>query len=140
MTTKIISTLTGLVLLLAVAAPLHAGSILNHEMTVSVPFGFIAGDKSLPAGDYSVQVNPERGSVVLHQEGQSPLILLTNQRESANNPSRGKLVFKRYGANFFLSEVWNQDNATGQALTPSAAEKEMAHKKQPEQILVVQAR
>ena len=140
MTTKIISTLTGLVLLLAVAAPLHAGSILNHEMTVSVPFGFIAGDKSLPAGDYSVQVNPERGSVVLHQEGQSPLMLLTNQRESTNTSPRGKLVFKRYGANFFLSEVWNQDNATGQALTPSAAEKEMAHKKQPEQILVVQAR
>ncbi len=140
MTTKIINTLTGLVLLLAVAAPLHAGSILNHEMTVSVPFGFIAGDKSLPAGDYSVQVNPERGSVVLHQEGQRPLILLTNQRESTNAPPRGKLVFKRYGANFFLSEVWNQDNATGQALTPSAAEKEMAHKKQPEQILVVQAR
>ena len=140
MTTKIINALTGLVLLLAVAAPLHAGSILNHEMTVSVPFGFIAGDKSLPAGDYSVQVNPERGSVVLHQEGQSPLILLTNQRESTNTPPRGKLVFKRYGANFFLSEVWNQDNATGQALTPSAAEKEMAHKKQPEQILVVQAR
>ena len=140
MTTKIINTLSGLVLLLAVAAPLHAGSILNHEMTVSVPFGFIAGDKSLPAGDYSVQVNPERGSVVLHQEGQRPLILLTNQRESTNTPPRGKLVFKRYGANFFLSEVWNQDNATGQALTPSAAEKEMAHKKQPEQILVVQAR
>ena len=140
MTTKIINTLTGLVLLLAVAAPLHAGSILNHEMTVSVPFGFIAGDKSLPAGDYSVQVNPERGSVVLHQEGQTPLILLTNRRESANSPSRGKLVFKRYGANFFLSEVWNQDNATGQALTPSAREKEMARRKQPEQILVVQAR
>ena len=140
MTTKIINTLTGLVLLLAVAAPLHAGSILNHEMTVSVPFGFIAGDRSLPAGDYSVQVNPERGSVVLHQEGQSPLLLLTNQKESTNTPPRGKLVFKRYGANFFLSEVWSQDNATGQALTPSAAEKEMAHKKQPEQILVVQAR
>jgi len=140
MTTKIINTLIGLVLLLAVAAPLHAGSILNHEMTVSVPFGFTAGDKSLPAGDYSVQVNPERGSVVLHQEGQSPLILLTNQRESTNTPPRGKLVFKRYGANFFLSEVWNQDNATGQALTPSAREKEMARHKQPEQILVVQAR
>jgi hypothetical protein len=140
MTTKIINTLTGLVLLLAVAAPLHAGSILNHEMTVSVPFGFIAGDKSLPAGDYSVHVNPERGSVVLHQEGQSPLIVLTNQRESTNTPRRGKLVFKRYGANFFLSEVWNQDNATGRALTPSAAEKEMARKKKPEQILVVQAR
>jgi len=140
MTTKIISTLTGLVLLLAVAAPLHAGSILNHEMTVSVPFGFIAGDKSLPAGDYSVQVNPERGSVVLRQEGQSPLILLTNQRESTNTPPRGKLVFKRYGTSFFLAEVWSQANATGQTLTPGAREKELARHKQPEQILVVQVR
>jgi len=140
MTTKIISTLTGLVLLLAVAAPLHAGSILNHEMTVSVPFGFIAGDKSLPAGDYSVQVNPERGSVVLRQEGQDPLMMLTNRKESRSAPQRGKLVFQRYGTSFFLAEVWSQANATGQTLTPGAREKELARHKQPEQILVVQVR
>jgi len=140
MTTKIISTLTGLVLLLAVAAPLHAGSILNHEMTVSVPFGFIAGDKSLPAGDYSVQVNPERGSVVLRQEGQDPLMILTNRKESRSAPQRGKLVFQRYGTSFFLAEVWSQANATGQTLTPGAREKELARHKQPEQILVVQVR
>ena len=140
MTTKIINTLTGLVLLLAVAAPLHAGSILNHEMTVSVPFGFIAGDKSLPAGDYSVQVNPERGSVVLHQEGQDPLMILTNRKESRSAPQRGKLVFQRYGTSFFLAEVWSQANATGQTLTPGAREKELARHKQPEQILVVQVR
>ena len=131
MTTKIINTLTGLVLLLAVAAPLHAGSILNHEMTVSVPFGFIAGDKSLPAGDYSVQVNPERGSVVLRQEGQETI---------SQRPQRGKLVFQRYGTSFFLAEVWSQANATGQTLTTGAREKELARNKQPEQILVVQAR
>ena len=140
MTTKIINTLTGLVLLLAVAAPLHAGSILNHEMTVSVPFGFIAGDKSLPAGDYSVQVNPERGSVVLRGEGQKPLMFLTNRKESRSAPQRGKLVFQRYGTVVFLAEVWSQANATGQTLTPGAREKELARHKQPEQILVVQAR
>jgi hypothetical protein len=140
MTTKIINTLTGLVLLLAVAAPLHAGSILNHEMTVSVPFGFIAGDKSLPAGDYSVQVNQERGTVVLRQEDQSPLMILTIRKESRSVPQRGRLVFQRYGTSFFLAEVWSQANATGQTLTPGAREKELARHKQPEQILVVQVR
>ena len=140
MTTKIINTLTGLVLLLAVAAPLHAGSILNHEMTVSVPFGFIAGDKSLPAGDYSVQVNQERGTVVLRQEDQSPLMILTIRKESRSVPQRGRLVFQRYGTSFFLAEVWSQANATGQTLTPGAREKELARHKQPEQILIVQAR
>ncbi len=109
-------------------------------MTVSVPFGFIAGDKSLPAGDYSVQVNPERGSVVLRQEGQDPLMILTNRKESRSAPQRGKLVFQRYGTSFFLAEVWSQANATGQTLTPGAREKELARHKQPEQILVVQVR
>jgi hypothetical protein len=139
MTKKIVSTLAGLVLLLAVA-PLYAGSILNHEMTVSVPFGFVAGDKFLPAGDYTVQVNQERCTVVLRQDGQNPLMLLTIQKESSNTPQRGKLVFQRYGASFFLAEVWSQANATGQTFTPGAREKELARHKQPEQILVVQAR
>ncbi len=140
MTTKIINTLTGLVLLLAVAAPLQAGSILNHEMTVTVPFEFAAGDKVLPAGDYTVQLSAERGTVVLRGEGQKPLMFLTVRKESRSAPQRGKLVFQRYGTSFFLAEVWNQDNSTGQTLAPSAREKEMARHKQPEQILVVQAR
>ena len=141
MTKKILDILTGLILLFAVAAPLQAGSILNHEMTVTVGFEFAAGDKLLPAGDYTVQLNPERGTVVLRGEGQKPLMLLTARKESRSAPQRGKLVFQRYGTSFFLNEVWSQDNSTGQTLAPSAREKEMARReKQPQQFLVVLAR
>ena len=122
------------------AAPLQAGSILNPEMTVTAPFEFAAGDKVLPAGDYTVQVNPERGSVVMRGEGHRSQILLTIRKESRSAPQRGKLVFQRYGTSFFLAEIWSQDNATGETLAPSAREKELARNKQPEQILVVQAR
>ena len=140
MTKKILSTITGLILLLAVAAPLYVGSILNHEMTVTVPFEFAAGDRVLAAGDYIVQVNFERGTVVLMGDGHRSLMLLTIRKESSSAPRRGKLVFQRYGASFFLAEVWSQDSATGETLAPNAREKELARKKQPEQILVVQAR
>ena len=141
MTKKILNTLAGLILLYAVAAPLQAGSILNHEMTVTIGFEFAAGDKLLPAGDYTLQLNPERGTVVLRGEGQKPLMLLTARKESRSVPQRGKLVFQRYGTSFFLNEVWSQDNNTGQTLAPSAWEKEMARRqKQPQQILVVLAR
>lgn len=139
MTKKILNTLAGLILLFAVAAPIQAGSILNHEMTVTVPFEFAAGDKVLPAGDYIVQVNPERGSVVLLGEHRSR-ILLTIRKELRTVPVLGKLVFRRYGTSFFLAEVWSQNNATGAMLPPSSREKELARKQQPEQILVAQAR
>ena len=137
MTKKILNTLAGLILLFAVAAPLQAGSILNPEMTVTVPFEFAAGDKVLPAGDYTVQVNPERGSVVLRGEGHRSQILLTIRKESRTVPVLGKLVFQRYGASFFLAEVWSQNNATGATLAPSSREKELARKKQPDRKSVV---
>jgi hypothetical protein len=140
MTKKILNTLAGLILLFAVAAPLQAGSIFNHEMTVTVGFEFAAGDKLLPAGDYTVQVNPDRGIVVLRNEGEKALILLTVRKESRSAPQRGKLVFQRYGDSLFLTEVWSQNNAIGQSLAPSAREKELAREKHPEQTLVVQAR
>ena len=141
MTKKILDILAGLILLFAAAAPLQAGSILNHEMTVTVGFEFAAGDKLLPAGDYTVQLNPEHGTVVLRGEGQKPLMLLTARKESRSAPLRGKLVFQRYGTSFFLNEVWSQDNSTGQTLAPSSREKEMARReKQGQQILVVLAR
>ena|ERR1700693_507246 len=140
MTKKMLTSLAGLILLCAVATPVQAGSILNHEMTVTVPFEFTAGDRILPASDYSVQVNPERGTVLLLSEGQRPLMLLTIRKESRSAPQRGQLVFRRYGASFFLGEVWNQDSATGQTLAPSAQEKELARKRQLEQILIVQVR
>src|SRR6266852_7129226 len=142
MTTKIFSALAGLILLFAVAAPLQAVSILNHEMTVIVPFEFVAGDRVLAAGDYTVQINIERGSVVLRGEGQGQraLILLTTRKESRPAPVLGKLVFRRYGTSFFLAEVWGQNNAIGATLAPSSREKELARKEQPQQILVAQAR
>ena len=140
MTKKIVGTLAGLVLLLAVAAPLYAGSILNHEMAIVIPFTFTVGDKLLPAGDYTVQVNQERGTVVLRHEGQSPLMILTNRKESRSAPQRGNLIFKRYGLSFFLSEVWSQGNDTGQTLIPGAREKETARNAPAEQLLAVQAR
>ena len=87
MTTKIFSALAGLILLFAVAAPLQAGSILNHEMTVIVPFEFVAGDRVLADGDYTVQINIERGSVVLRGEGQRVLILPHHQEGITHPPS-----------------------------------------------------
>jgi hypothetical protein len=87
-----------------------------------------------------VQVNQERGTVVLRQEGQSPVMILTMRKEARSVGQRGKLVFQRYGTSFFRVEVWSQANAIGQTLTAGAREKELARHKQPEQILVVQAR
>jgi hypothetical protein len=140
MNKKIVSTLVGLILLMTMAAPLQADSAITHKMKVVVPFAFSAGEQLMPAGEYTVEVNTENGTVVLHPEGQNSVVLITNSKESMSSPDRPRLVFQRYGANYFLAEVWNQDNSIGHTLQQSDREKELSRNGQLEQTLAVQAR
>jgi hypothetical protein len=133
MSKKIVSTLAGLILVLA-AGSLHARS---NRMQVTVPFEFVAGGKTLPAGNYIVQFNSDsgtEGTIVLSSDGQRPIMLVV-QRPGLAEPKHSQLVFHRYGTSFFLTEVRTEGDTTGRALATSNREKEMAHKSRPDQIV-----
>jgi hypothetical protein len=140
MSKKIVSTLAGLILLLA-AVSLHARS---NQMQVTVPFGFVAGGKTLPAGNYMVELNTDsgtRGVIVLRGDGQQPILLLVaNGKGHLAAPEHSQLVFHRYGTSFFLAELQTEGDSTGRALATSDREKEMARKSRPDQKIVAEAR
>lgn len=140
MSKKIVSTLAGLILLLA-AVSLHASS---NQMQVTVPFEFVAGGKTLPAGNYIVALNTDsgtRGVIVLHGNGQRPILLLVaNGKQYFTAPEHSQLVFHRYGTSFFLSEVRTEGDTTGRALATSDREKEMARNSRSDQKIVAEVR
>jgi hypothetical protein len=140
MSKKIVSTLAGLIVLLA-AVSLHARS---NQMHVTVPFGFVAGGKTLPAGNYIVELNTDtgtRGIIVLRRDGQQPILLaVAIGKEYFAVPEHSQLVFHRYGTSFFLAEVRTEGDTTGRALATSDREKEMAHNRRPDQKIVAEAR
>jgi hypothetical protein len=138
MSKKIVSTLAGLILLLA-AASVQARSTLSNQMQVTVPFEFAVNGKTLPAGVYVIELNTERGTILLSTDGQQPIMLLAMGKESLAAPKRSKLVFHRYGTSFFLTEVWTGGSTTGRALAISDREKELASKNGPKQEIVVEA-
>jgi len=125
MTTKIINTLTGLVLLL-IAAMASAQTV--QRVTVTVPFSFVAGSHNLPAGDYTIELNYEKATMILRSEASgsiNPVVMLaTNSEEAAN--SRSYAIFQHYGPHYFLAGVWRQ--GAGQTLTPGKLERELASK------------
>jgi hypothetical protein len=90
---------------------------------VNVPFNFVAGAKTLPAGEY--QVHTERPNVVLIQsmDSKSNMNLIAHSAEDRNMDGVGALRFNRYGDRYFLSEIWTGSNV-GQQLPKSRAEKE----------------
>src|SRR6478736_4771036 len=103
-----------LALLLSAAA--HAQTT---QLKVTVPFDFTAGDSVLPAGDYDVQsLGPWGGKALsIHSvNSNAGTLVLSNSRESAKTSDRARLVFYRYGDQYFLGEVWTVGTHIGRQL------------------------
>ena len=90
---------------------------------VNVPFNFVAGAKTMPAGEYQIQT--ERSGVVLIQSGdsKSSTNLAAHSAQDTAMSGVAALRFNRYGDRYFLSQVWTGSDV-GQELLKSRAEKE----------------
>lgn len=96
-----IRNLAGIAMLLTAIA---ASGQISHQVRVNVPFSFMVGKVTSPAGDYTVEVDGGRGLVMLIPYKSKPRFLLTSQSWRYGEP-RSYLRFRRYGERWFLQEV-----------------------------------
>ena len=122
MTTRI-RTLLGSILLLMAAM---ASAQTAQRVTMTVPFSFVAGSHNLPAGDYTIELNHEKATMILRSADPSGnnVVILARNSEWAANSDKSCAIFQRYGAHYFLAEVWRQ--GAGQTLTPGKLQHELA--------------
>jgi len=96
-----IRNLAGITMLLTAIA---ASGQLSHQSRVTVPFSFTAAGRSLPAGDYRVDMDLTRALVTLSAYNSKPIIFLTVGGGQPQN-AQSYLRFHRYGEHWFLQEV-----------------------------------
>lgn len=90
-----------LVMLLTAIA---ASGQVSHKAQVTVPFSFVAGGKTSPAGNYKVSVDKDRDLVTLSSDGSKSIMFLTiNASPSADG--RTYLRFHQYGDHWFLERI-----------------------------------
>ena len=107
-----------------------AGQVAQAQqvMLVDVPFQFIAGGSTLPAGEYAVSRSGSETGVLLLKDLNDPSASALIPTFTAQRPqpkSKPTLVFHRYGDRYFLSQVWAGGEIRGRQLIRSAAEKEI---------------
>ena len=103
------------------AASLLVGTALTalaeDNVQVNVPFDFSVRGTTLPAGSYTIQRVRENDPTLLAiraADGRQVLAFTTTGLGSTTL-SAGSLIFHRYGASYFLSEV---NTATGKYTFP----------------------
>lgn len=99
------------------------------QLKANIPFSFIIGNQTLPAGQYSVRyVNQNSGKSALlfkSVDGQTSRIVNMNTAQASRAEMKASLVFNQYGDSYFLSEVWTGSDQYGLSLPKSRAERQM---------------
>ena len=97
-------------------------------LKADIPFDFLVGDKRLPSGQYHVKsLNPVLTQIE-SKDARSTAIVLTTGMQAAKISDTGKLVFNRYGDQYFLSKIWVPSSDTGRQLPKSRFEREVAQR------------
>ena len=116
-------TMLTLLVSVALAAAVVSANAQSIPVKANIPFEFVIGDKTLPAGAYTVTT--ANGALdalrIQSADGKNSAVRLSNPTEQKSR-SRARMVFHRYGHNYFLAEVWNGDTA-GRELVKSKQER-----------------
>ena len=105
MKTTIVKLSLIMALALAFTASAQAQTALNFK-TFSVPFSFNIGKKVLPAGEYKITADNQ---IIRIQktDGKVNAIAMSQRTHTDNRvESDAKLTFRRYGDQYYLSQVW----------------------------------
>ncbi len=124
----LVLSMSSLLVMLAVV-PALGGGHLDHKIQADIPFDFMVGDKTFPAGMYTfTQPPPTRGVLRIRSlDGPESVVVITRGvQERRTPPDETKLVFTRYGDLYFLAQAWIVGEIEGREFLKSRTESEVA--------------
>ncbi|HUJ94208.1 MAG TPA: hypothetical protein VLW84_03010 [Terriglobales bacterium] len=127
--------LLGLGLLLAATSAFSQTVVSKAK----IPFDFIVAGKTLPAGEYAIQKLElaESTLAIRSSDLRTQMMAQSNRCEALNAPSEGKLVFHKYGEQYFLAQIWSAGNPSGRELPKSQREVEVAQDYTVQNVIIV---
>jgi hypothetical protein len=123
---------------LVISMTLTVGSAFGQTLgRVNIPFDFSVGNSNLPAGEYTVNQIFDRGAVlaIRSADGRRQIPLPASTAEYSKTLGENKLVFRCYGDQHVLSQIWTHGRAV--VLPARKGEHEMARSSQVQVIAVL---
>jgi len=100
----------------------------SDPLVANIPFEFNVGKAVLPSGEYGIKLVNPTTLMIESKKGHQAAFTTTIGVSSPKREDIGKLVFNRYGTQYFLSKVWRWGETVGRELSKSRTEIEVAKK------------
>ena len=127
---KVFSALLTCSLLAVVAVATSYAQEPGHPVRATIPFDFSVRGKTLPAGNYEIRrISDEPDGLMIaglnHNNRGKRVMFETEALQARKIPSKGMLVFNRYGDSYFLSEIFVSGDQEGRELHASRQERNL---------------
>jgi hypothetical protein len=119
-------TMLGLVSMFTLcAAVATANAQLTYQVRAQVPFDFSIGDKKLQAGQYTFSRLSADNRVILvsNVDDNTSMFQSTFGAQVLTPQNESKLVFHRYGDQYFLEQIWTAGEREGLQMRESRTER-----------------
>ena len=108
------------ILQIAAAVTLLSATTLfaqQPKISAKVPFEFVAGGKTLPAGEYTIERLSNSAVSIADTTGNVHLVVQSSaiSKSGLETPAAG-LVFERSNGKAYLSQVWTGNDRNGRQL------------------------
>jgi hypothetical protein len=110
--------------LLAIANFAMAGMSFaqSYGVKANVPFDFTVANKLLPAGSYTI-IRESTGLIEIRNHDKPVAVLTVVSHDENTSSDGGKLIFHKYGDQYFLSEILSDWATMNVSVPRSKAEK-----------------
>lgn len=125
-------------LAVVLAAPLPAQTI---ELRANVPFDFMVGGRTMPAGAYEFGLLSQGGVLrVMSESGSTSAMTASRVDRNGGSRTAALVEFHRYGNEYFLYKVWNGSANNAIEIPVSRTERELSSRasvNRPETVMVL---
>jgi len=128
---QILSILATLALIIPMSIIGFAG--LSGTVSANIPFDFTVGNKDFKAGRYSVSrlfAGGTADTLIIRSEDNREVANFNVNRVTDKGESQARMVFRRYGNQYFLAQIFDGQSGEGSGLLKSKTEREVAKKRE----------
>ena len=125
---KILNTILALSILTIGTVATASAQLPGTRTSAQIPFDFIVGEQTLPAGLYELRRignNPYLLCIQNVDYSRNVMIFNTSLLDQGDSIRQNALVFHRYGDAYFLAEIRSQYEGIARELQPSEQERNM---------------
>ncbi len=103
---------------------LFAPGLPAQDLGSKVPFAFHVGVAACQSGKYLFEKNMAGTIQIVRNADTGRALLIANNPASSGRSDHARLVFRRYGSEYFLREIWDSEGR-GSSLPMSKLERQV---------------